>query len=102
MTDRILLSRIAVFAHHGLHPEEERLGQRFYVSLDVRLDLAPAGCADDWKQTVSYDRLAAIVLEVATGRRFALIEALAEVVAARILEAHPRVESLTEIGRAHV
>ena len=40
-------------------------------------------------------RLAAIVLEVAIGRRFALIEALAEVVAARILEAHPRVESLT-------
>jgi dihydroneopterin aldolase len=29
MTDRILLTRIATYAYHGLHPEEEKLGQRF-------------------------------------------------------------------------
>lgn len=94
MPDRILLTRIAVWANHGLFPEEERLGQRFYVSLDVRLDLGPAGRSDDWRRTVSYDRLAAIVVEVATGRRFALIEALGEVVAETILATWPQVESL--------
>jgi dihydroneopterin aldolase len=94
VTDHILLDRIAVYAYHGLHSEEERLGQRFYVSLDVRVDLRPAGESDDWKRTISYDRLAKIVTDVATERRFSLIEALAEVIARQILTTYPQVESI--------
>ena len=48
MSDRILIHRIAIFAYHGVHAEEERLGQRFYVSLDCSLDLSEAGRDDDW------------------------------------------------------
>ncbi|MBV5263408.1 dihydroneopterin aldolase [Pinisolibacter aquiterrae] len=95
MTDRILLTRIAVYAYHGIHPEEERLGQRFYVSLDCRLDLRPAAVADDWKRTVSYDRLAKIVVDVATERRFSLIEALAEVIAKQILTTYSQIHTVT-------
>lgn len=94
MSDRILLSRIAVYAYHGIHPEEERLGQRFYVSLDCGLDLRPAGESDDWKRTVSYDRLAKIVVDVTTGRRFALIEGLAEVIARQILGTYPQIHTV--------
>ncbi len=95
MSDRILLTRIAVYAYHGIHPEEEKLGQRFYVSLDCRLDLRPAALTDDWKRTVSYDRLAKIVVDVATERRFSLIEALAEVIAARILATYGQIHTVT-------
>ncbi len=94
MTDRIQLTRIAVYAYHGIHPEEERLGQRFYVSLDARLDLRPAGEHDDWKRTVSYDRLAKIVVDVATERRFALIEGLAEVIARQILATYQQIHTI--------
>ncbi|TBW37416.1 dihydroneopterin aldolase [Siculibacillus lacustris] len=94
MTDRILLTRIAVYAYHGLHPEEEKLGQRFYVSVEARLDLRPAGVSDDWRRTVSYDRLAKIVVDVATERRFSLIEALAEAIAQQVLATYAQVESL--------
>ncbi len=94
MSDRILVDRIAVFAFHGLLPEEARLGQRFYVSLDVRLDLGAAGRSDDVARTVSYADLTEIVTRIATQRRFALIEALAEAIAGEILEGHP---SITEI-----
>lgn len=95
MSDRILLSRIAVYAYHGIHPEEEKLGQRFYVSLDCRLDLRPASESDDWKRTVSYDRLAKIVVDVATERRFSLIEALAEVIAGKILATYGQIHTVT-------
>jgi dihydroneopterin aldolase len=94
MSDRILVDRIAVFAFHGLLPEEARLGQRFYVSLDVRLDLGAAGRSDDVARTVSYADLTEIVTRIATQRRFALIEALAEAIAGEILDRHP---SITEI-----
>ncbi|WP_264047210.1 dihydroneopterin aldolase [Methylobacterium flocculans] len=88
MSDRILVTRIAVFAYHGLLAEEARLGQRFYISLDCRLDLAPAGRSDDVTRTVSYADLTEIVTRIATERRFALIEALAEAIAGEILDQH--------------
>lgn len=88
MSDRILVTRIALFAYHGLLAEEARLGQRFYISLDCRLDLAPAGRSDDVTRTVSYADLTEIVTRIATERRFALIEALAEAIAGEILDQH--------------
>lgn len=95
MSDRILVERIAVFAHHGLLPEETRLGQRFYLSLDCALDLAPAGRSDDVARTVSYADLTAVTVSIATERRFDLIEALAEAVAAAILAQFPAIEAIT-------
>ena len=92
--DRILVSRLAVFAHHGLLPEEERLGQRFYISLDCGVDLCEAGRSDDVAQTVSYADLAALSIEIATKRRFALIEALAEAIATAILDGFPLVRTI--------
>jgi len=95
MTDRILLNRIAVYANHGLLAEEERMGQRFYISLDCRLDLEPAGRSDMVGKTVSYDQLAEVVTSISASRRFKLIEAFAEAIAAQILERFPRIDSLT-------
>ena len=94
MADRILVHRIAVFARHGVLPEEERLGQRFYISLDCRLDLAPAGRSDEVEYTVSYADLAELAAGIATGRRFSLIEALAEAIAGEVLARFPGVEAV--------
>ena len=94
MADRILVHRIAVFARHGVLPEEARLGQRFYISLDCRLDLSEPGRSDDVATTVSYADLAQIAVEIATERRFALIEALAEAIAQTCLSRFPRIEAI--------
>ncbi len=95
MSDRIRVSRIAVYGRHGVLPEEERLGQRFYITLEASLDLAPAGATDEVGETVSYADLAAIAVTVATERRFRLIEALAETIAAEILARFARIEAIT-------
>ncbi|MCJ2119628.1 dihydroneopterin aldolase [Methylobacterium sp. J-001] len=93
--DRIGVTRIAVFGRHGVLPEEAVLGQRFYISLEARLDLAPAGRSDDVAHTVSYADLTQIAVEIATERRFDLIEALAETIAATILDRFAPVEAIT-------
>jgi hypothetical protein len=38
--DRITVTGIEVFAHHGVLPHERELGQRFVVDLALDLDLA--------------------------------------------------------------
>ncbi|GJD53219.1 Dihydroneopterin aldolase [Methylobacterium crusticola] len=93
--DRILIHRLAVFAHHGVLPEENTLGQRFYLSLEARLDLGEAGRRDDIAATVSYADLAALSHAIATQRRFRLIEALAETIAAEALAAFPALAAIT-------
>jgi dihydroneopterin aldolase len=92
--DLIRVTRIAVFGRHGLLPEEAVLGQRFYISLEAQLDLGEAGRTDDVAGTVSYADLTQIAVEIATERRFNLIEALAETIAATILDRFARVAAI--------
>ncbi len=93
--DLVRVTRIAVFGRHGLLPEEAVLGQRFYISLEAQLDLSRAGRTDDVAGTVSYADLTQIACAIATERRFNLIEALAEAIAAEILERFAPVEAIT-------
>jgi dihydroneopterin aldolase len=92
MSDRIILKDLQVFAHHGVLPEEKRLGQRFAVDVTAYLDLRPAGASDDYTKTVCYDALTQAVTETLTQRRFRLIEAAAEAVAATVLERFPAID----------
>ncbi|MCX5515272.1 dihydroneopterin aldolase [Kaistia algarum] len=95
MTDRILISDLRFFAHHGLHPEEEALGQRFIVSLVLELDLSKAGTSDAMEDSVHYGEVVATTEAIVTQRRFKLIEALADAIAGTILERFPLVERIT-------
>lgn len=95
MSDRIHVRRIAVYAYHGALPEEERIGQRFYVSLACSLDLAEAGRSDDLDRSVSYADLVLLATRIATERRFRTIEALAETIASEALAAHPRLDAIS-------
>jgi dihydroneopterin aldolase len=95
VTDHIRLNRLAVFARHGVLAEEIALGQRFFISIDAEVDCRPAGLSDDLRQSVSYAELADIAAGLASTRRFNLIEALAEAIAAAILDRLPRVDAVT-------
>jgi 7,8-dihydroneopterin aldolase/epimerase/oxygenase len=93
--DRISIQRIGVFAYHGVFEEEGRLGQRFYVSVDAYLDLAPAGQSDDLEKSVSYADIAAHVQEIAVSNRYHIIEALAQAIAVDLLRAFPLLQEVS-------
>lgn len=94
MKDSITITRLAVYAHHGMHAEEQQLGQRFYISLTCLLDLGPAGRSDRYSRTLCYGSVAKLVHEIATTRRFRLVEGLAEAIAGEVLSAFPAVEEI--------
>jgi dihydroneopterin aldolase len=93
--DTMKLERIQLYGRHGVYPEENRLGQRFYVSLELKLDLGAAGRTDDLEQTVNYAEVYALVKSVVEGEPFKLIEALAETLATRILDAYAKIHEVT-------
>ena len=93
--DRIALARIGVFAHQGQCDDEHRLGERFYISVSMGLDLTEAGRSDDLGASVSYAEIAELVQEIALGRRFGIVEALAEAIATAVLDGFARVAEVT-------
>ena len=95
MSDHILVKDLIVYAYHGVHPEEQRLGQRFEVDIDCELDLREAAARDVAGATVSYTNLVEIVEEVSSGKKFFLIEALAGTIAAAILERYRQIDWVT-------
>jgi len=93
-TDTIRLRGLRFYGRHGVVPAETTLGQRFIVDVTLGLDLRLAGEDDDLTQTVDYGAVYAAVRDVVEGPPFRLIEAVAERIAGRLLEEHPRVTSV--------
>jgi dihydroneopterin aldolase len=84
--DKIFFNGMRFYAYHGVYPEENRLGQRFVVDLEIGLNLAPAGRNDDLAQTVNYAEVyEAVRLEVEE-KQVRLLETLAENIAGMLLD----------------
>lgn len=77
MMDRISLHGIDVYAHHGVHPAERELGQRFVIDADLWFDCSAAARSDSLGQALDYTRVHRLVSETTAGTSFHLIEALA-------------------------
>ncbi len=96
MTDRIELRGMRFEGRHGVLPEEAVDAQPFDVDVVLELGLAAAGTTDDLAWTIDYGdlfRRARAVVE--QGPHVALIETLAERIAADLLAAHPPVDAIT-------
>ncbi|APX31518.1 dihydroneopterin aldolase [Brachybacterium sp. P6-10-X1] len=83
--DRIEVTGIRAWGHHGVLAAEKELGQQFVVDVTLHLWTAPAGRADDLSRTVNYAEVAAAVADEIRGGPHDLVETLAESIATRIL-----------------
>ena len=84
--DKIELSQMEFYGYHGVLPEENRLGQRFIVDLTVKVGLQKAGISDQLEDSINYAELFQICKDIVEGKPFKLIEAVAEKVAAQVLQ----------------
>ena len=101
--DRILLTDMVFHGHHGTLPAENELGQPFVVSIELHVDLQPAGSSDDLTRTVDYSEVHRMARDVVEGPHVQLIEALAERIAAGVLRDHPAVEAVkVKVAKPHV
>ncbi|MGE3537553.1 MAG: dihydroneopterin aldolase [Candidatus Tectimicrobiota bacterium] len=82
--DLIRLCNMQFYGRHGVNPEEQVLGQRFEVDVDVRVDTRPAALQDDLRQTINYAQVYKAVKHIVEEERFDLIESLAETIATHI------------------
>ena len=91
--DKLVLEGMRFFGHHGDVPAERELGSHVYVDVELRADLSVAGHSDVLGDTLDYVRCYRIVRDVVEGHQYRLLEAIAESIAAALLQ-EPRADSV--------
>ncbi len=74
------------YAYHGVDDGERDAGQRFEVDVEMALDLRQPGQTDRLRDTVDAREVYQAVEEVVIQGEFYLVEALADTIAATLLE----------------
>lgn len=93
--DKIYVNHMQFFGYHGVFPEENKLGQRFFVDVILELDIQPASQSDDLHFTVNYADVYKVTKDLVEGKPFKLVETLAEKISEDILHHFSIVEALT-------
>lgn len=93
--DKMIIRKMEYYGYHGVFEEERKLGQRFYIDLELEMDLREAGEKDDLTKTINYAELHEHVKQIVEKESFQLIEALAERVASSLLGTYTGINALT-------
>lgn len=83
--DKIRIDHMTFYGTHGVLPEENRLGQRYYVDLELHLDVSQAAATDDLQHSVNYAEVYEVVKQLVEETEVKLIETLATNIAEAIL-----------------
>tara|TARA_R110002124_G_scaffold63350_42_gene173495 strand:+ start:16003 stop:16389 length:387 start_codon:yes stop_codon:yes gene_type:complete len=84
--DRIILKDLGFYGYHGVFAEEEKLGQRFFIDLELGTDLAAAGASDRLSDSISYADVYDVIKASFETRRMKLLEAVAQNIVDDILK----------------
>jgi len=90
--DKVVLKELSLYANHGLFDAEAELGQRFFIDVEIGADLSQSQKTDSPEGTVNWKDLVETVTEAFTERRYKMIEAAADVIAAAIFKKFPIAE----------
>ena len=91
--DKIYVNQMEFWGYHGLFPEENKLGQRFYVDLELELDLKPAAQTDDMTKSIDYGAIYEVTKKIVEGEAFHLVESVAEQIAQELFAQFLRLEA---------
>jgi|LGVF01.2.fsa_nt_gb dihydroneopterin aldolase/2-amino-4-hydroxy-6-hydroxymethyldihydropteridine diphosphokinase len=89
--DKLIIKDLEVFAHHGVFPEEKRLGQKFLISICLSLNMREAAITGDLTKSVHYGELAHEVEIEFQKESYDLIETVGEKLSIYILTHYPMV-----------
>ena len=91
----IRIKNATFYAYHGALIEEQNLGGKFEVDIDLQCDLTRAAETDSLRMTVDYEKVYAHVSNVIHSHKNHLIETIAHAIAVGIIRDFSSVESAT-------
>ena len=93
--DIIRIKNASFYAYHGVATDEQNLGGKFEVDVELQADLSEAIAHDSLKQTIDYEAVYVLIQKIITAKKYYLLEALANTIAKGILSEFPSSEVVT-------
>ena len=92
----VIRIRNAVFyAYHGVMEDEQNLGGKFELDVDMVGDFSAAAKTDSLKGTVDYEQVYKFIRSTVLEKKYYLLEALARTIAAGLLLEYPAIDEVT-------
>jgi len=100
--DFIGLKGMIFHGHHGVLKEEQILGQKFIVDIELKQNLELPGKTDHLNDTINYVDVYNITKNIVENSSFNLLEKMAVMIAETILEKLPVTEIKIKIEKPNV
>jgi dihydroneopterin aldolase len=94
ITDKIVIQGLEFYAYHGASDQEQAVGHRYEIDVELSVDTRAAAESDRLHDTVSYSRVARRLVQIGTQQQYRLLEALAGRMAQTVLEDFPTVQTV--------
>jgi len=82
---KIHLNDMIFYGHHGVHPEERKLGQRFQVDFTFETDPSKDPNIKHLQDTIDYTEVYAIIKDILENREFYLLEDCANTILSTVM-----------------
>ena len=92
---RINVTKLALFAYHGVNDEEQRIGQRFYIDMSLIVAPVSATRSDRLEDTISYEDVIHCAEDAFLEKKYRTIERAAYAVGSAIMEQFPTIQNLS-------
>ncbi|RJP62573.1 MAG: dihydroneopterin aldolase [Melioribacteraceae bacterium] len=99
MSNIIRLKGASFYAYHGALQEEQNIGGKYEVDLEMHTDFSIAAKEDNLKKTIDYTEVYKYVNEIIHQKKYYLIESIASDIADKVLHHFPNVFRVTATVR---
>ncbi len=98
----IRIKNAVFYAYHGAVDDEQNLGGKFEVDVDMYCDLSAAVESDSLRKTLDYEKVYGLIQRIVLAKKYRLLEALGGTIARGLIEAFADLESVTvKIRKPH-
>ncbi|MBN1300430.1 MAG: dihydroneopterin aldolase [Melioribacteraceae bacterium] len=94
MKNIIRIKNATFYAYHGALQEEQIIGGKFEVDLEITTDFSSAASSDNLKETLNYDEVYKFVGIIVHAKKYYLIEALAVNIADKLIEKFASIQNI--------
>ena len=99
--DCIRIKNLKVKARHGVYEFERKKDGTFELDIELYLSLEKSGQSDKLEHTIDYDNIVSIVISAFTEKNYNLVEAAAESVCGKLLNALNIVKVILRVRKPH-
>ncbi len=95
MESIIRIRKASFYAYHGVMQEEQRVGGKFEVDLDMYVNFLEAAKRDDLSATIDYEKVYKLLSEISMSKKYYLIESVANIITSELFRRYEAINKIT-------